>query len=110
MITMSEDARKELDAFFVSHPEMNKSIRIYLAPGGCCGPRLTMALDEANDQDVTETLEGMTFCMARELSEKTGEMSLDVSYMGFTLTPEHPLEMGGGCSSCGGSCGSGGCH
>lgn len=110
MITMSEDARKELDAFFASHPEMNKSIRIYVAPGGCCGPRLTMALDEANDQDVTETLEGMTFCMAQELAEKTGAMQLDVSYMGFTLTPEHPLEnMGGGCSSCGGGC-SGGCH
>ena len=110
MINLSYSARQEPDASFASHPEMKRSIRIYLAPGGCCGPRLTMALDEANDADVTETLEDMTFCMARELSEQTGEMSLDVSYMGFTLTPEHPLEnTGGGCSSCGSGC-SGGCH
>ena len=33
MIKMSDSAKKELDAFFASHPEMKKSIRIYLAPG-----------------------------------------------------------------------------
>ena len=34
MITVSEIAKKELDAFFESHPEMNKTVRIYFAAGG----------------------------------------------------------------------------
>lgn len=105
MINMTDNAKQELESFFSSHPDMKKSIRIYLAPGGCCGPKLTMALDEANDQDVTETLGDTTFCMAKELAEQTGEMSLDISYMGFMLTPENPLPSSGGCSSCGGGCG-----
>lgn len=109
MIIMTDNAKKELEAFFASHQDVKKSIRIYLAPGGCCGPRLSMALDEANDQDVTETLEDTLFCMAKELFDQTGDMTIDLSYMGFTLTPEKPLEMGGGCSTCGGGCGTGSC-
>ena len=34
MITVSEIAKKERDAFFESHPEMNKTVRIYFAAGG----------------------------------------------------------------------------
>ena len=34
MITLSESASKELTAFFASHDDAKKSIRIFFAPGG----------------------------------------------------------------------------
>ena len=34
MITLSESASKELAAFFASHDDAKKSIRIFFAPGG----------------------------------------------------------------------------
>ncbi|MDO5536378.1 MAG: hypothetical protein Q4F72_02455 [Desulfovibrionaceae bacterium] len=64
-----------------------------------------MALDDANEQDTTEEANGITWCMSRLLAMQTGEVHLDISYMGFVLTPEHELQSaGGGCSSCGSSC------
>ncbi len=77
-----------------------------------------MALDEPNEQDVTETIEDITFCMAKTLAAQTGELSLDLSYMGFMLSSEHPLtdpnSSGSCCATSGGTCGScgsgGGCH
>ena len=34
MITLSENASKELEAFFTAHDDVKKSIRIFFAPGG----------------------------------------------------------------------------
>lgn len=34
MITLSTAASKELEAFFASHSDAKKSIRIFFAPGG----------------------------------------------------------------------------
>lgn len=110
MIRVTPEAQKELDMFFEQHPDEKKSVRVYLTPGGCCGPRLTMALDAPNRQDSVEEVGGVTYCMSSLLAVQTGEIELGVSYMGFMLTPEHPLQ-GGGASSCGGGCsgcGSGG--
>lgn len=36
MITLSENARKELEAYFAD--KERQTIRVYLAPGGCSGP------------------------------------------------------------------------
>ncbi len=105
MINITENAQKELDKFFETHTEAVKSIRIYLAPGGCCGPSLNMALDSSTPEDMIEEVAGITYCISPDLSAMTGEISLDVSYMGFTLTPEIPLPGGAcgstGCSGCG---------
>ena len=49
MITLSENARKELEAYFAD--KERQTIRVYLAPGGCSGPRLVLALDEPGDED-----------------------------------------------------------
>ncbi len=34
MISVSDIAQKELDAFFSGSPETNRSVRVYLASGG----------------------------------------------------------------------------
>ena len=103
MITLSENARKELEAYFAD--KERQTIRVYLAPGGCSGPRLVLALDEPGDEDARFEQDGFAFCINKELLQQVKSVSIDLSYLGFTVTPEVPLPSSGG-SSCGGCCGS----
>ena len=102
MISLTEEARKELEAYFEGKEKT--PIRVYLAPGGCSGPRLALALDEPGEDDETSEDNGLTLCINKELAEKVGAV----------VESEIPLPSGGnggGCSSCCGGCGSsGGCH
>lgn len=105
MITLSENAVKELDEFF---SDKEKSpIRVYLAPGGCSGPRLALALDAPGDEDEEFAQAGYSFCISKELFGQTGDISVDVSHMGFAVESANPMGGGGGCCGCasGGSCG-----
>ena len=102
MVQLSDTARAELEAFFSDKPK--SGIRIYLAPGGCSGPRLALALDEPTENDKAFEANGFTFCLESDLLERVGSVKIDVGYMGFMVEPELPLG-GGGCASCGGGCG-----
>ena len=104
MLTVSDTARKELEAFFADKDK--QTIRIFLAPGGCCGPRLALALDEAGENDEKLEDQGFSFCIARDLLAQVRSVAIDLNVMGFTVDPEVPLpSSGGGCGTCGG-CGS----
>ena len=104
MIELSTDAKKELDSYFDGKEK--GTIRIFLAPGGCSGPALRLALDEAGPDDVVEQVDGYDFCTNKELQEQVGGCKITVSPMGFVITPEHPLpDTGGGCGGCCGGCG-----
>ena len=107
MLTLTENAGKELKAIFTDKPQ--SPIRIYLAPGGCSGPRLGLALDEPRDEDEVMEQDGFTFCAEKNLWTQIGGVTIDLSYMGFTVEPTNPLpapEGGSSCGSCCGSCGS----
>lgn len=112
MIPLTEEARKELEAYFEGKEKT--PIRVYLAPGGCSGPRLALALDEPGEDDETSEDNGLTLCINKELAEKVGAVTVGMTHMGFVVESEIPLPSGGnggGCSSCCGGCGSsGGCH
>lgn len=106
MITLLDDAKHELDEFFKTTAK--RPIRVYLVPGGCSGPFPSLALDDPVEDDEVEEVAGMTFCMAKSLKAMIGGVTIGLGPMGFQCTPEIPLPMGGGCSTCGGSCPS--CH
>lgn len=105
MIELSEDARKELEAYFEGKDRSD--IRIYLAPGGCSGPRLALAIDTPTDDDNVEEVDGFKFCIAKKLSDETGNIKIDLTDMGFDVVPEKdlPIPAGGGCGGCCGGCG-----
>ena len=76
---------------------------MYLAPGGCSGPRLALALDEPGEDDETSEDNGLTLCINKELAEKVGAVTVGMTHMGFVVESEIPLPSGGnggGCSSC----------
>ena len=103
MISLTEEARKELEAYFEGKEKT--PIRVYLAPGGS---------DEPGEDDETSEDNGLTLCINKELAEKVGAVTVGMTHMGFVVESEIPLPSGGnggGCSSCCGGCGSsGGCH
>jgi Fe-S cluster assembly iron-binding protein IscA len=106
MITVTDAAKKELDAYFADNTP--SSIRVFLAPGGCSGPRLALALDEPKDTDTTAEEKGYMFCMNNELLTQVSHVTVNFSHMGFSVDPDIPLNTGGGgCGGC--SSASGGC-
>ena len=113
MITLSEAARDQLDGYFADKEK--SPLRIFLA-GGCCGPKLSLALDEPRDNDETVVAHGYTLLAEKQLLSAAGAISIDAGEYGFSVESEIPLGGGGSCGSggCGdsgssGGCGSGGC-
>ena len=104
MFEVTDSARKELDAFFDDREKT--PIRVYLAPGGCGGPRLALALDEPGDADKVFDEKGYSFCINSELFDHAKNVKIDFSDMGFSIQSELDLGVGGGCSGCTG-CGTG---
>ena len=103
MLELTESAQKELAAFFEGKEK--STIRVYLAPGGCSGPHLALALDAATDEDMSEDQGGFTFCINKELLAQVEGVKIDLSYSGFTVEPTVPLpQTGGGCGGCSGGC------
>jgi Fe-S cluster assembly iron-binding protein IscA len=106
MVEITEAARRELDGYFADKEKA--PIRIYLSAGGCSGPRLALALDEAKDTDDQFDVDGYNFIVDKELSAQAAPMRVDMSYMGFTV--QSSLQLGdGGCGCSGGACSSGSC-
>lgn len=107
MLTISDNAREELDTFFKDREK--NPIRVYLAPGGCSGPRLSLALDSPGDEDTVFEDKGYTFCINNELYAAAKNVAIGFSDMGFSVDSELQIGNAGGCSpSCCSGCG-GGC-
>lgn len=110
MLELTDAARTELVNYFKDKEA--QPVRVYLAPGGCSGPRLSLALDEKRDGDSAFDFEdGISFVVNTELLEEAKPVKVDVSYTGFTVDSNLSLDGGGcGCASgCGSGAGSGGC-
>ncbi|MBI5518816.1 MAG: IscA/HesB family protein [Desulfovibrio sp.] len=114
MITLSDPAKNQLDGYFADKEK--SPIRIFLA-GGCCGPKLSLALDEPREGDETVEAGGYTLLAEKALLAASGKISIDMTEYGFSVESENELGGGGSCGSggCGsggggGGCGSGGCN
>jgi len=66
-----------------------------------------LALDEPKDTDTVAKEQGYTFCMDNELLAQVSHVTVNFSYMGFSVEPATPLSGGGACGSCAvdGGCG-----
>lgn len=103
MIEISDKAKNELVKFF--EDKEKSPVRVYLAPGGCSGPRLSLALDQIKDTDKVFDFDGgLQFCIDAPLLEQATPVKVDVTYTGFVVESE--LQLGGGCGS---GCSSSGC-
>ncbi|WDP91954.1 MAG: IscA/HesB family protein [Desulfobacter sp.] len=102
MITVTPSAQEQVKAYFEGKEV--EPVRIFINNGGCGGPSLAMALDQATENDAVFTHDGIDYIMDKKLLEQASPVEVDHTGMGFNLTSS--LELGGGCGSCGstGSC------
>lgn len=108
MLSLTDTARAELDNYFADKEKT--PIRVYLNKASCCGPALTLALDEPRTNDDVFDLKGYTFVVEKDLMALASPITVDMTDYGFAVTSSLHLE-GGSCGSgCGGgSCGGGSC-
>ncbi len=107
MFSVSEKASEMIKEFLKDQKE-TPSIRIFIQEGGCSGPSLGMALDESKENDEVFEDRGVTFLIEKELFEMAKPIAVEFITTprgsGFKLNSSMVQE-GGGCGSCGGSCG-----
>lgn len=104
VLELSAIAKEKLDEYFSDKPK--QSIRIYLAAGGCSGPKLALALDDKKDDDDLLEAEGYQFVIQRELLAQAAPLSINANCCGFSIASS--LKLSGGCGD-GGCCSSGAC-
>lgn len=108
MVTITETAKQQLREYFKEN-EMSP-IRVYLTAGGCSGPMLVLALDEAKETDEATKVDEFTILVDKELLKEADPITIDMNEMGFNISSSLPASSSCGCSSCGtGSCGTSGC-
>ena len=103
MVNVSDTAMNELQNYFADKEK--SPIRVFLAPGGCAGPTMALALDEPTENDEVMEQDGFKFVVEKELYDKAKPISIDASPMGFTV--DSALRLAG--PDCSSGCGSGGC-
>lgn len=93
MIRISPNARREL----VRHLEGQKAprIRIFRVPGGCCGSRMALTLDEQRPMDAVVECDGLVFIMHRDLLRDMAPIRIDASLGGLIVSSEK--ETANGC-------------
>ena len=115
MLEVTETAVTNIKEY-LHQQKVASPVRIVMS-GGCSGPSLGLALDEAKENDLTFEQDTVRFVVDKALVETCGTIKVDYiesnsgcgcSGGGFTITSKNPLsgESGGrcGCSCTSGSC------
>lgn len=100
MFDVTPEAITQIKAYFAENPI--KPIRIFLHSGGCGGPQIAMAIDEANENDKTFKKEGFDFLVDKAFLVEAQPIKVDFQHTGFKITSAMVLPQGG-CGGCGSS-------
>lgn len=110
MFTVSKEAVQAIAAFFEENPDESRVLRVYISPGTCNGPMLSITTDQVDPTDVSEEVCGVTYCMDRNLMERTGTLTIELDSMGgLTIRPEHSIFDASVFAACSCGCGAGAC-
>lgn len=111
MFEVTETSASVLKDYFTQNKiEPVSPVRVTVMSGGCSGAALGLTLDQPGELDQVFEEGDLKFVIAQDLLEEVGAIKVDfvdAGYRsGFAITSEKPVPgAGGGCSSCGGSCG-----
>lgn len=114
MLEVTESALTNVKNY-LDQQKIDSAVRVNLMSGGCGGPSLGLAIDDAKDNDHTFDNDGISFLVDKGVAETCGSIKVDFienkdsgcgcTEGGFVITSEKPLSG----SSCGCSCSSGSC-
>ena len=105
MFEVTSAAHEKFAEYFKDKPPVTP-IRVFLNQYGCGGPSLALALDDPQANDQVFELNGFTYLVDKDFMAEAKPIKIDFSADGFDLSSGLVLPKGGGCGSCGGSCGS----
>ena len=91
MLEVTEAAASNINEY-LKQQNVDAAVRITMMSGGCSGPALGLALDEAKEDDLTFEQDGVNFLVEKGLAETCGTITVDY------------LESSSGCG-CSTSCG-----
>lgn len=103
MITVTPEA---IDAIrtFLAEKGSPGPIRVHLRSTGCCDASLGLLADSASMDDLTDNVQGITFVISPELSQLTGDITIDYvqenQRTGFVLTSKRPVSEWDGFGTC----------
>lgn len=108
MVTVTDKAAEELKKILETENKQGQGIKIYVAGIGCSGPSYGLAIQDTPEDGEKEYVDnGIKLFLNEQVSLAIADSVFDFvetpQGSGFAITNPNA-------SSCGSSCGSGGCH
>ena len=93
---VNQDTCERIQEVLKKQADKPQEVRIYIAGMGWGGPTFGLGLDQSTEEDLKETIHGITFIIEKYLYESMGEIS--VSWNGYSYSV---YATGIGASNCG---------
>ena len=78
-INVTENASRQLENLYHRNSKSNKKFRIMVSGIGWRGPRFGIALDEQNDNDITQSVDNLYFIIDKRLANEFQAFNIDYS-------------------------------
>jgi Fe-S cluster assembly iron-binding protein IscA len=94
MVKLEARASQAIKAFFAEN-RLHRPLRIHLQSTGCCDPSLCLSVDQIQESDLIQELDGLTFIISPETREVVGEVTIsyvdEIGRQGFVITSSKPV-------------------
>ena len=101
-VAITAEAAEAIKQIANQHEDKPNNVRVYVAGMGWSGPSFGLALDEQKEDDLLDDSNEVKFIMEKDLYETFGDITIDQTPRGFTVTPSKTQDSA--CGSCGGGC------
>ncbi len=101
-IATNQETCEKIVGVLAAQAEKPQNIRVFIAGMGCSGPSFGLGLDNVNDNDFTEVVNGINFVVEKSVYDTVGEIKVEWVGNGYSVQPVKAQESAcGSCSSCG---------
>jgi Fe-S cluster assembly iron-binding protein IscA len=101
-IATNKETCDKIREVLTAQADKPQNIRIFIAGMACSGPSFGLGLDNINDEDVTEVVEGVNFVLEKSVFDSVGEIKVEWVGNGYSVQPVNVQPSAcGSCSSCG---------
>merc|ERR1711879_289179 len=101
-IATNKETCEKIKEILSAQADKPQNIRVFIAGMACSGPSFGLGLDNINEEDVTEVVEGINFILEKSVYDTVGEVKVEWVGNGYSVQPVNAQESAcGSCSSCG---------
>jgi Fe-S cluster assembly iron-binding protein IscA len=101
-IATNQETCDKIGEVLASQADKPQNIRIFIAGMGCSGPSFGLGLDNINEDDLTEVINGVNFVLEKSVYDTVGEIKVEWVGNGYSVQPVVVAPSAcGSCTSCG---------